>query len=88
MTNRSAEKGDHPMKIRLSRQEQKREAIKAAEAWRRPGIEPGLDDILSEPLVLMVMQRDGVTNTDIQEIMHITPARLIKPGPTTTQGAP
>jgi hypothetical protein len=88
MTNRSAEKGDHPMEIRLSHQEQKRGAIKEADAWRRPGIEPGLDYILSEPLVLMVMQRDGVTNTDIQEMMHITPARLTKSAPTTTQDAP
>jgi len=43
------------MDSRSSHQEQKRQAIKAAEAWRKPGIEPKLDDVLSEPLVIMMM---------------------------------
>ena len=76
------------MNSRLSHQEQKKQAIKAAEVWRKPGIEPKLDDILSEPLVLMVMQRDGVTTNDIQEIMHVIPAYPNKPALTTRQSAP
>ncbi|MGI9437401.1 MAG: hypothetical protein ACR2Q4_21665 [Geminicoccaceae bacterium] len=70
-----------------SQQEQKRKAIKAAEAWRKPGIEPKLDDILSEPLVIMMMQRDGVTTNDIQEMMHVMPAHPNKLALRTTQTA-
>ena len=69
------------MESRLSQKEQKLVALKAAETWRRPGIERRLEDILSEPLVKMVMQRDGVSKNDLQEMMHLTQARLTKASP-------
>jgi hypothetical protein len=36
-----------------------------ADAWRRPGREPALADVLVDPLVHLVMRRDGVTLPDL-----------------------
>jgi hypothetical protein len=49
----------------------------AADMWRDPGIEPSLEDVLSDPLVHLVMRRDRLSVADVRQVMDITQARLL-----------
>ncbi len=49
----------------------------AAEMWRDPGIEPSLEDVLSDPLVHLIMRRDRLSVADVRQVMNITQARLL-----------
>ena len=45
--------------------------------WRDPGIEPSLEDVLSDPLVHLIMRRDHLSVADVRQMMDITQARLL-----------
>lgn len=45
--------------------------------YRRPGPEPDLDEVINDPIVRMVMARDGVTMDEIKEVMMLARARLL-----------
>ena len=40
-----------------------------AEDWLRPGAEPLLGEVLADPLVHLVMRRDGVSQTQLRGII-------------------
>ena len=37
--------------------------------WMRGGSEPGLDEILGDPIVVALMRRDGVTERHVREVV-------------------
>lgn len=37
--------------------------------------EPALGDLLRDPIVALLMARDGVTRGDVEELMHALPIR-------------
>jgi hypothetical protein len=37
--------------------------------WMRCGSEPGLDEILGDPIVVALMHRDGVTERHVREVV-------------------
>ena len=41
----------------------------AEKMWTHNGIEPSLQELLSDPVVIILMQRDGVTRHDIEMAM-------------------
>jgi hypothetical protein len=43
--------------------------------WSRPGVEPGLEEALADPVVLLVLRRDGLTAADVRAVI----ARLRRP---------
>jgi hypothetical protein len=49
------------------------------EDWSRAGVEPGLDDLISDPLVHLVMRRDHVAPPDVLKALARARARLGKP---------
>lgn len=48
-----------------------------ANVRQEPDIEPSLEDMLADPLVHLVMQRDGVSRADVQQVIDQTRARLV-----------
>lgn len=38
--------------------------------YLQPGVEPELDAVLHDPIILMMMQSDGVKHEEIVELMH------------------
>ena len=38
--------------------------------WTRGGIEPSIDELLSDPIAVAVMQRDGLRPEDVREAIH------------------
>ncbi len=49
----------------------------ATELWQNPGIEPKLEDMLADPLIHLVMQRDHISRTDVEKVIDQTRARLM-----------
>ena len=47
-----------------------------AAAWREAGHEPGLGEVLADPLVHLVMRRDGVTLPELEGVVAAARARL------------
>lgn len=45
--------------------------------WQEPGIEPSLEDMFADPLVHLVMQRDGIGRADVEEAIDRARARLM-----------
>jgi hypothetical protein len=45
-------------------------------SWREPGIEPRLADVMADPLVRLLMRRDGVTFVDMTLIIERARSRL------------
>ncbi|HKO10304.1 MAG TPA: hypothetical protein VJ487_21545 [Alphaproteobacteria bacterium] len=39
------------------------------QAWREAGKEPGLREVLADPLVHLVMRRDGVTLSQLEAVL-------------------
>ena len=39
------------------------------QAWREAGKEPGLREVLADPLVHLVMRRDGVTLAQLEAVL-------------------
>jgi len=65
----------HPaMEIGLADQARR---ASAADMWRDPGVEPSLEDVLSDPLVNLIMRRDHLSVADVRQMMDITQARLL-----------
>jgi hypothetical protein len=44
--------------------------IRGPARWARAGIEPSLDEILSDPIVGVVMARDAVTADEVRAAMR------------------
>ncbi len=44
--------------------------------WRAAGQEPALDEVLADPLVHAVMQRDGVTPSALRAVVAAAQAKL------------
>lgn len=44
---------------------------------QKSDIEPCLEDMLADPLIQLVMQRDGVSKAHIKEVMDQTRVRLM-----------
>lgn len=38
--------------------------------WMRSGSEPGLDEILADPIVAALMRRDGITERHVREVVQ------------------
>ena len=45
--------------------------------WREAGDEPALDEVLADPIVHLVMRRDGVEITDLKDVIARAQAALI-----------
>ena len=45
--------------------------------YLRPRREPRLDDVLADPVVRLVMARDGVTLDDMRDVVSSARARLL-----------
>ena len=48
--------------------------------WSKGGVEPSVAEILSDPIVHLVMRRDGVAMDDVRTLVHA--ARVSLPGGT------
>lgn len=48
-----------------------------AEAYGAGGSEPALEDLLGDPLVLLVLARDGLTVAEVRDQMHAARRRLL-----------
>lgn len=46
--------------------------------WSKGGVEPSVAEILSDPIVHLMMQRDGVALDDMRTLVHA--ARVSLPG--------
>jgi hypothetical protein len=44
-------------------------AVRPAHDWLRPGVEPLLGEVLADPLVHLVMRRDGVTQAQLRGVV-------------------
>jgi len=42
----------------------------AAPDWSRPGVEPLVTDVLADPIIRLVMRRDGVTARDLRALVE------------------
>lgn len=51
------------------------------ELWRLAGLEPGLEDMLSDPIVLALMSRDGVERAELKAVLSDAAQRLELPAP-------
>jgi signal transduction histidine kinase/CheY-like chemotaxis protein/HAMP domain-containing protein len=51
-------------------------ALRDAQPWRKPEIEPPLSDVLADPLVQALMRRDGVSRTELESIIARAQRRL------------
>jgi hypothetical protein len=49
---------------------------RCAPDWRDPAAEPRLDDILSDPVVRLLMRRDGLDPADVRRMMVAKAADL------------
>ena len=49
----------------------------AARFWQESGIEPSLEDMLADPLIRLVMQCDGISKADVEDVIDQTRARLM-----------
>jgi hypothetical protein len=45
-------------------------------SWQEPGQEPGLVDVLADPIVHLVMRRDGVSQAELRAVISRAQARL------------
>ena len=59
----------------------KGDATKLRAAWGEAGIEPALQDVLADPLVHLVMQRDGVSMPALRAVVAAARARLRQAAP-------
>jgi hypothetical protein len=53
-----------------------RSVRRTADHWLRPGAEPQLCEVLADPLVHLVMRRDGVSQAQLRNIIARTQACL------------
>lgn len=44
--------------------------------WSEPGVEPALEEILSDPIVRLVMRRDHIARADVLAAVYAARARL------------
>jgi hypothetical protein len=49
------------------------------EDWSRAGVEPSLDDLITDPIVRLVMRRDNVTSADLLRMMARARTHLCRP---------
>jgi hypothetical protein len=49
------------------------------EDWSRAGVEPGLDELMNDPLVHLVMRRDHVAPPDVLKALARARGHLCKP---------
>lgn len=47
-----------------------------SKAWSEAGIEPSLTEVLGDPIVHLVMRRDGVSLDDVRAAVRLGQARL------------
>lgn len=45
--------------------------------WHEPGIEPALNDMLDDPVVQLLMQRDGVGRSDVERLIDLMRVRVM-----------
>ncbi|MEL6963354.1 MAG: hypothetical protein AAFO01_11390 [Pseudomonadota bacterium] len=45
--------------------------------WHEPGIEPALNDMLDDPIVQRLMNRDGVHRDDVERLIDRMRVRLL-----------
>ncbi len=38
--------------------------------WRRGGVEPGIEELLTDPIVGLVLQRDRITLDDVWAVIY------------------
>ena len=50
--------------------------LKAYNFWARGGVEPPLGELLSDPILILLMNRDGVTQVDVEEAIGKARQRL------------
>jgi hypothetical protein len=62
-------------------------ALHEAQPWGRSGVEPPLSDVLADPLVQVLMRRDGVSRTELESIIaRATEAATMQPSLTSCLG--
>ncbi len=49
----------------------------AATLWRDPNVDYRLEDMLADPVIQLVMKRDGVSRADVEQVVYQTRARLM-----------
>lgn len=69
---------DHPRNANPSseRNSATRRRLARRESYSSAGIEPGLEDLLNDPLTLTLMARDGVNSVSLRELLQTTRSTL------------
>jgi hypothetical protein len=70
------EKGHPAMATAIPVQEQ-HAVTSSADIWRGAGIEPRLDEMLDDPVVQLVLRRDGLTAADVRRVVDGTRFRIM-----------
>jgi hypothetical protein len=63
---------DHPAQATAERKGGTRRRGTRQECYSGAGIEPGLEDLLNDPLTLTLMARDGVNSGSLRELLQST----------------
>jgi hypothetical protein len=49
---------------------QREELLKREDIWARGHAEPRIEDVLSDPIVVAMMDRDGLTRRDVEQVIE------------------
>ena len=58
-----------------------RQVASMSTTWDEPGPEPSLDDVLSDPIVRLLMQGDGTEECEVRKLLERVRASLAVAGP-------